>query len=342
MNYKLISIDLAKNVFQVALLDQQNNLVSNKKITRNKLLHTLRQYQPTLVVMEACYSSNYWGRAIEKLGHTVKLIPARLAKAFLIGNKNDANDALAIAEAAQRPKIHFVGVKTIEQQDIQSLQRIRELLVKQRTANANQLRGLLAEYGIVMGKTKANLMSAVPLALEDAENELSTVARSFVQRLYLRQKQLEEEIKTITAQMVSCASQHEDYQLLSSIPGVGPIVASSIMGSINNVGEFKNGRQLSAWLGLTPSQYSSGDKNHLGKITKRGNQTLRKLLTQGAQAVINHCDKKDDPLSQWLQELKKRAHHCKVVVAFANKLARIIWAVLTKKTPYNVELACAR
>ena len=165
MNYKLISIDLAKNVFQVALLDQQNNLVSNKKITRNKLLHTLRQYQPTLLVMEACYSSNHWGRAIvEKLGHTVKSIPARLVKAFLIGNKNDANDALAIAEAAQRPKIHFVGVKTIEQQDMQSLQRIRELLVKQRTANANQLRSLLAEYGVVMGKTKANLMSAVPLA----------------------------------------------------------------------------------------------------------------------------------------------------------------------------------
>ncbi len=342
MNYKLISIDLAKNVFQVALLNQQNKLVSNKKVARKNLLHTLRQYQPTLVVMEACYSSNHWGRAIEKMGHTVKLIPARLVKAFLIGNKNDANDALAIAEAAQRPKIHFVRVKSIEQQDIQSLQRVRELLVKQRTANANQLRGLLAEYGVVMGKTKSDLMNSIPLALEDAQNELSSVARSFIQRLYFRQKQLEDEIKIITQQMVSCASQHEDYQLLSGIPGVGPIVASSIMGSINSISEFKNGRQLSAWLGLTPSQYSSGDNNRLGKITKRGNQTLRKLLIQGARAVINWCDKKDDPLSKWLQELKKRTHNCKLTVALANKLARIIWAVLTKGSPYSAELACAR
>jgi transposase len=342
MNYKLISIDLAKNVFQVALIDQQNNLVSNKKITRSKLLHTLRQYQPTLVVMEACYSSNHWGRAIEKLGHTVKLIPARLVKAFLIGNKNDANDALAIAEAAQRPKIHFVGVKTIEQQDIQSLQRIRELLVKQRTANANQLRGLLAEYGVVMEKTKANLMNAVPFVLEDAENELSPVARSFVQSLYLRQIQLDEDIKAITTQMVSCASQHEDYQLLSSVPGVGDIVASCVMGSINNVAEFKNGRQLSAWLGLTPSQYSSGDTNRLGKITKRGNQALRRLLIQGARAVINHCEKKNDPLSQWLQALKKRVNSCRLAVALANKLGRIIWAVLTTRVPYHATLACAR
>ncbi|MBL4828574.1 MAG: IS110 family transposase [Aliivibrio sp.] len=341
MKYKLISIDLAKNVFQIALLDQQNTLVSNKKVPRNKLLHTLRQFSPTLVVMEACYSSNHWGRAISKLGHTVKLIPARLVKAFLIGNKNDANDALAIAEASQRPKIHFVAVKTIEQQDIQSLQRIREQLIKQSTANVNQLRGLLAEYGVITGKTKANLMAAIPCCLEEPDNELSSVARSFIHRLYERQKQLTEEVKAVTEQMVSCASQHSDYQLLSGIPGVGPIIASNILGSINSINEFKNGRQLSAWLGLTPSQYSSGEHNRLGKITKRGNATLRKLLIQGARAVINWCDRKNDPLSKWLQQLRKRTHDCKLTVALANKLARIIWAVLSKQTPYDGKLACA-
>ncbi len=341
MKYKLISIDLAKNVFQIAVFDQQNKLVSNRKVRRNKLLDILRQYASTAVVMEACYSSNYWGRSIQKLGHTVKLIPARMVKAMLIGNKNDANDAIAIAEASQRPKIHFVSVKTVEQQDIQSLQRIRSQLVKQRTATVNQLRGLLAEYGVITEPSTACLIGSIPFILEDSGNELSEVSRSFVLNMSEHYKQLNEEIEALTKQLISCTSVHEDYELLSSVPGVGPIVAAGIIGSINSIGEFKNGRQLSAWLGLTPSQYSSGDRNYLGKITKRGNRDLRKLLIQGARAVVNWCDRKTDPLSRWLQTLKPKMHTCKLVVALANKLARIIWAVLVKRTPYDPKLACA-
>ena len=340
MKYRLISIDLAKNVFQIAVFDQQNRPVSNGQVRRNKLLDTLRQYAPTTVVMEACYSSNYWGRAIEKLGHTVKLVPARMVKAMLVGNKNDANDAIAIAEASQRPKIHFVAVKTIEQQDIQSLQRIRSQFVRQRTATVNQLRGLLAEYGVVTEPSSTGLIGAIPTILEDPNNELSHITRSFVLKLWEHYKQLSEKIDALTQQLISCARQHKDYALLSSTPGVGSLVASGIIGSINSVGEFKNGRQLCAWLGLTPSQYSSGDKNYLGKITKRGNRDLRKLLIQGARAVINWCERKSDPLSLWLQTLKPKMHVCKLVVALANKLARIIWAVLVKGAPYNPDLAC--
>lgn len=340
MKYKLISIDLAKNVFQVAVFDSQNALVSNKKIRRNKLLDVMRQYEPTTVVMEACYSSNYWGRAIQKLGHTVKLIPARMVKAMLVGNKNDANDAVAIAEAAQRPKIHVVAVKTIEQQDIQALQRIRSQLVKQRSATANQLRGLLAEYGVVTQPSSACLIGAIPCILEDANNELSDLSRAFVLRMSEHYKRLSQEIDEVTQQLVHCASNHEDYERLSSIPGVGPIVASSIIGSVNSIGEFKNGRQLSAWLGLTPSQYSSGDKSYLGKITKRGNRDLRRLLIQGARAVVNWCERKTDPLSRWLQTLKPKMNSSKLVVALANKLGRIIWAVVVKKTTYDPSLAC--
>lgn len=340
MNYKLISIDLAKTVFQVAAFNSDNSIAFNRKVRRNELLDTLRQCGPTHVVMEACYSSNYWGRAIQALGHDVHLIPAKMVKAMLVGNKNDANDAVAIGETASRPKVSLLRPKTVEQQDIQSLLRIRERLVSNRTANCNQIRGLLAEYGVVVAKTRAQLMRAIPLVLEDADNALSCTARSFIQRLYEFQLFLEEQIEAVTQEMLTLAKVQPNYPLLLTIPGVGPVVAATILASINDVSDFKNGRQLAAWVGLTPSQYSSGNTNRLGGITKRGNQTLRRMLIQGARNVLAFSDKKDDLLSTWLQQLKSRSHACKVAVALANKLARMVWAVMSQQQAFDVEKAC--
>lgn len=341
MKCSLISIDLAKNIFQVCVLDSERKIKTNKKVKRSNLIHELRQYEPTLVVMEACYSANPWGRRIEKLGHTVKLIPPFVVKPFLIGNKNDANDALAIAEASFRPKIRFISVKPVEQQDIQSLQRIQELMRKNRTATSNQLRGLLSEYGEVAEKSIDKLLRAVPLILEDAENELSTIARSFIQRLYDHIGTLSTQIEEVTQEINILVSKRDDYARLLTIPGVGPAVSATLIASINDIHGFKNGRQFAAWIGLTPSQHASGETNKLGKITKRGNASLRRALVLGARAVLNWCDKKDDSLNLWLQKLKERMHNCKSVVALANKLARIIWVVLAKETTFDVNKACA-
>lgn len=341
MKCSVISIDLAKNVFQLCALDEERKVFVNKKVKRANLLHELRQFEPTNVVMEACYSANPWGRRIEKLGHTVKCIPAFAVKPFLIGNKNDANDALAIAEASFRPTIRFIAVKPVEQQDIQSLQRIRELMMRQRTALINQMRGLLAEYGEVVAKRPGALKAALPDILEDADNELSCSARGFLKRLSDNIDGLTTQITEVDQELNELASKKEEYARLLTVPGVGPVVAATLIASVNDIHSFKNGRQFASWIGLTPSQYASGETNRLGKISKRGNAGLRRMLIHGARAVLNWCHKKDDNLSLWLQRLKERMHSCKSVVALANKLARIIWVVLAKKTTFDVKQACA-
>lgn len=341
MKCSVISIDLAKNIFQICVLDENRKVLFNKKVKRSELLHELRQFSPSLVVMEACYSSNPWGRRIEKLGHTVRLIPPFIVKPFVIGNKNDANDALAIAEASLRPNIRFVAVKSTEQQDIQSLQRISERMIKTRTGDVNQLRGLLAEYGVVAGVGIPTLLKAVPDILEDATNELTVAARSFILRIYRNIQRMSAQIDEVKAQLTDLIKDKAEYALLQSIPGIGPVTSAALMASVGDAGVFKNGRQLAAWIGLTPKQYASGEINRMGKISKRGNSTLRKYLIHGARTVLNWCEKKDDVLSCWLQKLKVRMNGCKAVVALANKLARIIWSVLTSKQPFDVSKACA-
>lgn len=341
MKCSLISIDIAKNIFQVCGFDENRQVIFNKKVKRSRLIHELRQIEPTKVTMEACYSSNPWGRQIEKLGHQVDLIPPFMVKPFLIGNKNDPNDTLAIGEAWYRPKIRFVKVKSVEQQDIQSLQRIRELMLKNKTAIANQMRGLLAEYGLVFPKRVESLLKELPGVLEDAENELSSIGRRFISRLHENLKQIIEQIKEVGQELNNLIKSRDEYRRLITIPGVGPVVAAAIMGSVSDANAFKNGRQFAAWIGLTPSQYASGETSRMGKITKRGNKDLRRLLIHGARAVLNWCEKKDDQLSCWLKSLTKRMNACKAVVALANKLARIVWSVLAKKQEFNVKLACA-
>jgi transposase len=341
MKCTLVSIDLAKNIFQICGFDAERNVIFNKKVKRSNLIYQLNQIEPTRVVMEACYSSNPWARRIEKLGHEVVLIPPFIVKPFLIGNKNDHNDAIAIGEAAFRPKIRFVSVKSVEQQDIQSLHKVKELLNKSKRAMVNQMRGLLAEYGLVFPKTIPKLLKAVPDALEDADNELTSISRSFIKRLYDNVRDLHKQSEEVTLELNELVRSKEDYQRLITIPGIGPVISAAILGAVSDPNAFKNGRQFAAWIGLTPSLYASGETSRLGKITKRGNKTLRMLLIHGARTVLNWCDKKDDQLSCWLQALKKRMHGCKAVVALANKLARIVWSVLAKKQNFDLKLACA-
>ncbi|WP_111979359.1 IS110 family transposase [Algibacillus agarilyticus] len=341
MKCSVISIDLAKNIFQICGLDENRNVLFNKKVKRSALLHELRQHEPTQVAMEACYSSNPWGRRIKMLGHKVSLLPAFAVKPFVIGNKNDRNDALAIAEAFFRPTIRKIEVKSLEAQDIQSLQRVRERMIKIRTGDANQLRGLLAEYGVVVPRTRVALMNEIPIILECNEMELTATARKIIRRLYQNLQNQDEQLDAIQQELDSLVKDKKEYKRLMTIPGVGPVLASAIMGSVTDANTFKNGRQFAAWTGITPSQHASGDKNRMGKITKRGNSTLRRLFIMGARAVMNWCTKKDTSLHRWARQLKSRMHGCKAVVALANKLARITWSVMAYKQDFDINKACA-
>jgi len=335
MNDSVVSIDLAKNVFQVCDFNRYRKSTFNKKVRRGKLLDTVRQLKSKRIVMEACYSSNYWGRVFEGMGYSVGLIPPHQVKPFVVGNKNDHNDALAIGEASFRDTTVFVPVKTLEQQDMQSLHRIRERYIKNRTAIANQMRGLLSEYGIIVEQRIAVLRKEIPFILEDAENERTVISREFTAELYAELRKYDALIDAKDKLIKEMLKSDEAYQRISEIPGVGPIVGSAILSAVGDAKQFKNGRNMAAWIGLTPKQIASGDKSQMGGMSKRGNRDLRRLLIHGARAVVNWSGKKTDALSLWIQSLYKRMHGCKVVVAVANKLARMIWAVLAKGECYR-------
>ncbi len=335
MKASVISIDLAKNVFQLCSLNQANKVICNVKIRRTEVLDQLRQFEPTVVAMEACYSAHPWGRAIEALGHEVRLIPPIKVKPFVQGNKNDRNDAVAIAEASLRPNVRFVPVKSLEQQDIQSHQRIRERLIRQRTALINQTRGLLAEYHIVCEKQAYNLRKKLPLIIEDAEQPLTQAARACFHDLYEELRGLDERITKITKSLHNLIKDKSDYQRAQQVPGVGPVIAAATIAAIGDGKQFKNGRQFAAWLGLAPRHNGSGGNCHIGKIGKRGNTQLRMLLVHGARTVMNWCHGKTDRLSLWIQGLLATKPASKVIIAVANKLARILWAVLAKGESYR-------
>ena len=337
MKFKVISIDLAKNIFQLCGMDSHQKIIFNKKVKRDNVLKSLSNIEADSVVMEACYSSNYWARTLEEMGFNVKLIPPFQVKPFVVGNKNDHNDAIAIAEASLRPTARFVPIKTLEQQDIQSLDRIRERLVKQRTAIINQLRGLLSEYGIALPIGATKFLNKVPYALEDANNKLSVIARQFLLDIHQEALDKTHKIKQVEQQTQSLLSDNSSYELLQSIHGVGPITAAALMASVSSGRQFKNGRNMAAWIGLTPGQYSSGDKDKNTGITKRGNRQLRRLFIHGARTVMNWHEGKNDALSLWIKGLLTRMHPCKVIVAIANKLARIAWSVLVNQRPYHTK-----
>jgi len=337
MNVKRIGIDLAKQVFQLHGVDYNEKVVLKKQLTRTKMLAYFQSLPPCLIGMEACGSAHYWARELQKLGHTVKLMAPQFVKPYVKGNKNDSNDAEAICEAVSRPNMRFVTIKTIAQQDIQAVHRIRSELVKQRTAKGNQIRGLLTEYGVVINKRIDVLRNALPSILENTENNLSFDFRILLEELREDLIVLDERVSTLTEKINVLAKSNEDAQRLQKIPGVGPMTATAIISAVGDGKQFKCGRDLAAWLGLTPRQHSSGGKERLLGISKRGDAYLRTLLIHGARAVLRVSETKTDSLNCWLQNLCNRRNKNIAAVALANKNARIIWAILTKKTNYQMD-----
>lgn len=338
--YKVIGIDLAKSVFQVCGLNQANKMILNKKLNRARFAEFVQQLPVSTIAMEACGSSQYWARRFITMGHTVHLIPAQHVKPYVQGNKNDHNDALAICEAAQRPHLHFVPVKSPAQQDMQMLHRIRSQHVAQNTVLANQIRAYLRENGINMPKMIRSLLQEVPIILADAENGLTDTARELIQHLYSELLHVRQQVKLFDQKLKHIIATDSAAQRLMSIPGIGPLVASALYSAIGNGQQFKNGRQLAAWLGLTPGHHSSADKTITLGMTKRGDGYLRTLLIHGARTVIRWLGRNDNGLTRWLQALVARRGKQKATVALANKITRIAWAVLTRDETYRASKAC--
>ena len=337
MNIKRIGIDLAKQVFQVHGVDAQEKAVLRKQLRRAQMLDYFQKLPPCLIGMEACSSAHYWARELQKLGHTVKLMAPQFVKPYVKSNKNDANDAEAICEAVARPTMRFVAIKTIAQQDIQAIHRIRSELIHQRTAKVNQIRGLLGEYGLVVGRRVDVLRTALPLLLEDAENGLTIDFRVLLEGLQQDLIKLDERVDELDKKIKLLANSNTEAKRLLQIPGIGPMTATALVCAIGDGKQFKRGRDLAAWLGLTPRQHSSGGKDRLLGISKRGDAYLRTLLIHGARAVLRVSGEKDDPRSRWLQSLCSRRNKNIAAVALANKNARIVWALLTKKTDFLPE-----
>jgi len=330
-----IGIDLAKNVFQVHGVDQHGKIVIQKPLSRAKLLPFLAKLEPCLIGMEACSSSHHWARELAKLGHDARLIAAQFVRPYRKNDKNDRNDAEAICEAAGRPNMRFVPVKSVEQQAVLTLHRVRQLQVGERTALVNQIRGLLAEYGIVVAQGVARLRSSLPDILEDAENGIPDLARSIFADLRSRLVELDRQIARHDQQIERIAAESEPARRLMKIEGVGPLTATAIVASIQNGRCFRNGRQFAAWLGLVPRQHSTGGKSRLGSISKRGDVYLRTLLIHGSRSAMLHTPNRADRKSQWVEELKSRSCGNVAAVALAAKNARIIWAMLARDQTYR-------
>jgi transposase len=336
---RVIAIDLAKNVFQVCVLSLGGAMVSNREIKRAKLLDYMRQFEACIVAMEACFSSHYWGREFQKLGFEVRLVPPQHVKAFARTHKSDARDALAIAEACQRPNLHFVPVKSLAQQDLQLQVHMRTRLIHARVALANQLRSILAEYGIVINKKLSTLRTECPQLLE--HEALTPTARTIVAELYAELRVFDEKIDTADKSLVSAMQPNPAYARLLKVPGIGPVVAATLLAATGNAQQFKNGRQLSAWAGLIPRQEGSGGKTKLMGITKNGDRSVRVMLVHGARAVVRWCKERQDPLGAWVRGVKDRRGVKRATVALANKMARFAYQVIAKGADFDMAKAFA-
>ena len=335
MKLTTVGIDLAKNVIQVHGVDARGKVELKKQLKRNQVLAFFGNYEPCLIGMEACGSAHYWARKLEKLGHTVKLMAPQFVKPYVKTNKNDAADAAAICEAVGRPTMRFVPIKTGEQQAVLSLHRARQGFVKARTAQANQIRGLLCEYGIVIPQGIGHIAKRLPEILEDGENDLPGQFRVLLQRLGEHLKELDRQACELELQIQTWHQENEASRKLAAIPGIGPITASALVASIGDAREFANGRQLAAWLGLVPRQHSTDGKPTLLGISKRGDTYLRTLLIHGARAVIRVAERKAGHAESWLARLMGRRNKNVAAVALANKNARIVWALLAQARTYQ-------
>lgn len=328
MQVTTVGIDLAKKVLQVHGVDEHGKASLKKQLKRAQVLPFFANLPPCLVGMEACGSAHYWARKLGEMGHTVRLMAPQFVKPYVKTNKNDAADAEAICEAVSRPSMRFVPVKHAEQQAVLSLHRAREGFIKARTAQANQIRGLLAEYGLVIPKGIGNISKHLPDILEDARNELPGVFRELLRRLGDHMKELDRQVDELDAQIQRWHREDAASRKLAAIPGIGPITASALVASVGDAKGFENGRQFAAWLGLVPRQHSTGGKQTLLGISKRGDTYLRKLLIHGARAVVRMAERKAEQGDGWLARLLSRRNKNVATVALANKNARIVWALL--------------
>jgi transposase len=330
-----VGIDLGKTTFHLVALGAAGKVLVRKKFTQRQLLTYTANLQTSLIGMEACSGAHFLGRALRKQGHDVRLIAAQFVKAFVKSNKNDFVDAEAIAEAVERKNMRFVPIKTDDQLDLQAIHRVRDRLISRRTAVINQLRAFLLERGLVFARTPAKLRVALPDILENADLDLTAQMRSLIDLLWKEWKSVEDQIEGLSLKLEQISDADPGCTRIRQIPGIGPIVATAIVAAIGNGAAFRKGRDFAAWLGVVPRQYSTGGKARLLGISKRGNVYLRKILIHGARAAVLRIKRDRAPIGAWLDALDARAPKNVVVVAMANKLARIAWAVLSSGEDYR-------
>ena len=334
-----VGVDLAKRVIQVHAVDEGGRVLTSKAVARDKFLAwCARLPAGCMVAMEASSSAHHWARKLVALGLDTRIISAQLVTPYRqqgASGKNDANDAAAICEAASRPHMHFVPVKSIEQQGMLCVHRLREGLKEDRTACINRIRGLLAEFGLVFAQSPSALRAVLDDVLEDAGNEMNTLARLTLQRAQVQWRELDEHIAWCDERIASHERDNEAVRRAATLLGVGPVTASAVVATVGEFAQFKSGAQFGAWLGLVPRQHSSGGKSRLGGITKRGDTYLRTLLIQGAKSAVMTAHRRGDPISRWATGLRERAGWQKAAVALANKNARILWAVMTRAVAFD-------
>ena len=335
MKITTIGLDLAKNVFQVHGVDDRGKTVLTRQLRRQQMPSFFAKLEPCLIGMEACSGAHFWARVLRSFGHEVKLMAPQFVKPYVKANKTDAADAEAISEAVTRPNMRFVPVKTVDQQAVLSLHRARSGFVKARTALVNKIRGLLSEYGVVLAPGIRQVRAGVPSIVEDAELDLPPMFRQLLSQLYQYLCQLDDQVQSIEQPLKNWHRSSVDSQRLEQVPGIGWLTATALVASIGDATSFKNGRQLAAWLGLVPRQHSSGGKPRLLGISKRGDAYLRTLIIHGARAAIRVVDRDRSPTGQWVREVSKRRPKNVVVVARANKQARIVWALLAHQRDYD-------
>lgn len=340
MEVTTIGIDLAKSVFQICGMNRAGKVVLTRKLKRADFSNFMAQQKNALVGMEACSSAHFWARELAKMGHECRLIPAQYVKPFVKTNKNDFNDAEAIAEAVQRPSMHFVPVKTAEQLNVQALHRIRERVVAERTALINEMRGLLSEHGVVMSVGSFKFRREIVEFLETkAAASISKFFQKLIRELYRELDAHDARVDFYDDQIKRIFEQNEVCQRIAKIEGVGPLISTAMVAAVGDAKAFKSGRQMSAWLGLVPKQHSSGGKTVLLGISKRGNPYLRTLLIHGARSAVLRSKDKGDRRHQWINEKLKSRGPNKTYVAVANKNVRIIWKLMTSGERYEVRAA---
>jgi len=334
-----VGVDLAKHVIQVHAVDATGRVLTTKPVARAKFIEwCVRLPAGCMVAMEASSSAHHWARKLAALGLDPRIISAQLVEPYRsqgASGKNDANDAAAICEAASRPTMRFIPVKSIEQQSMLCVHRLREGIKEDRTACINRIRGLLAEFGLVFAQGPRELQAVLSELLEDATNELGALARLTLQRAQAQWHELDEHLAWCDERIDAHAKDNADVKTAATLLGIGPVTASAAVATVGDFKQFKNGAQFGAWVGLTPRQRSSGGKNNLGGITKRGDTYLRTLLIQGAKSAVMTAHRRQDKISTWVVALRERSGWQKAVVALANKNARILWAVLTRGQAFD-------